>query len=898
MFDRFIRLAKARKALDEGRLEDAVRLAQDPLVASDRRAEVVRLKAGKRLFERAQQRALAGNLSAARLDVEQVLALGQHAGAEELAKQLTAAQQQQQERLHDAQQALQEARKLAEQGRIDSAFVAQQRAAGVPGVGGKEQSVGQFVATRRDRAGQHLAQAKQLLAGGSVDAALEQFRSALALDADATARDGLRARLADKVADRLAEVLQERLRSGNLDGALNEYRRRCVELPEIATLPGSAAALERLGQEMRNELAVAAMSGTAAHLGQQILALEPPLPGKAADELRQAAAELLRAEALREQGLLAEVASSLAAVGRFLGSAELQREARKMAQDAVRSADKVKRARELAGEGLLTEARAELTGILEQWPMHEQARKELALIDQGSKDRERRLNEARDAARGGRLCEASSLALALVVPGPAGEEARLLLKEVRARMDLVARGLDQVRAALHGREAATAEGVRHCMRRLEELCKVQADHTEMPQMVEALQVELNGLELCERTRSAMEQRAFPDAVAAHAELVALRPKLLARDRLDARIVALADRMFGAAEAAVAAGRLQEMELCLSGAEGAAAAAPDIAPRAVSLREQAETRRAEAEAKVAEATARLAARDIAEAERLLDEARLIWVEIPSGRKLDEQLGSLRAQQSALERVEAMAAERDFAGATRRMNDLPPTPALLRTRIFDMKQSLAKAQGLEGGFLLRVDEGGEYLVLRGETISIGNVREGRTDLPVLAAIAGRHARIQRSMSFHGGMRDTLVAEGGEVRVAGQKVQEHRLHPGDRIQLGTALQIQYSAPASRSLTTAITLLGGFQVAGTDRIFLLKDQGRDGRILLGPGKDVHVRVPSATLEVEVFAHKTGQIRVRVDGAGTIEGKPFTGEHPVDAGARVQAGGISFVLLPYVRPA
>ena len=49
---------------------------------------------------------------------------------------------------------------------------------------------------------------------------------------------------------------------------------------------------------------------------------------------------------------------------------------------------------------------------------------------------------------------------------------------------------------------------------------------------------------------------------------------------------------------------------------------------------------------------------------------------------------------------------------------------------------------------------------------------SDLPVLANLAGRHASIRRSMSFHGGMQDSVVAEDGEVRVDGNKVHSHRV------------------------------------------------------------------------------------------------------------------------------
>jgi hypothetical protein len=117
---------------------------------------------------------------------------------------------------------------------------------------------------------------------------------------------------------------------------------------------------------------------------------------------------------------------------------------------------------------------------------------------------------------------------------------------------------------------------------------------------------------------------------------------------------------------------------------------------------------------------------------------------------------------------------------------------------------------------------------------------------------------------------------------------------VQLGSALGLAYRLPSSRSLSAAVTLLGGFQVAGTDRLLLMKDRGRDGRLLIGPGQDVHVRVARATCEVEVYANPSGQMRVACAQEGTIDGAPFRGEHPVAAGQVLVAGGITLVMLPW----
>lgn len=256
----------------------------------------------------------------------------------------------------------------------------------------------------------------------------------------------------------------------------------------------------------------------------------------------------------------------------------------------------------------------------------------------------------------------------------------------------------------------------------------------------------------------------------------------------------------------------------------------------------------------------------------------------------------ARRAALARAGELLAAGDCVGAGRKLAELPATSRLLRTRIHDMKQELARAQGLDGGFVLRVDDAGEFLVLRGEGASFGGLRQARADVPVLANLAGRHASVRRSMSFHGGLQDVVVAEEGEVRVGGERVERRQLAHGDRVQFGSAFAFVYERPSARSLTARLALQGGFAVAGCGAVLLMKDRGRDGRILLGPGPDAHVRVPTGKGEVELFAGPDGQVRVAAAGGGRIDGAPFEGEHPVAGGQWVEAAGIAFRLAPW-RP-
>jgi hypothetical protein len=247
---------------------------------------------------------------------------------------------------------------------------------------------------------------------------------------------------------------------------------------------------------------------------------------------------------------------------------------------------------------------------------------------------------------------------------------------------------------------------------------------------------------------------------------------------------------------------------------------------------------------------------------------------------------------------MMDDRDFGGAKRLVRDLPPTPPALRTRIFDLKRRLDQLEGLKGDFVLRVEEAGEYLVLRGDRILVGNGRNPVSDLPILANIASRHLEISRTLTFHGGgaLRIRALSE-RSVRVNGGAVSSAALNDGDRIKLGDALELTFRVPSERSRTTLLRLERGFQVDGVDKVLLFDDCGKSGRILIGARKDTHVRVERTELEVELFAERSGELRCRYSGEGEVDGRAFSGESPVPAGAVIRCGAVVFTAQPFCRP-
>ncbi len=250
---------------------------------------------------------------------------------------------------------------------------------------------------------------------------------------------------------------------------------------------------------------------------------------------------------------------------------------------------------------------------------------------------------------------------------------------------------------------------------------------------------------------------------------------------------------------------------------------------------------------------------------------------------------------LDDAEELTRVGELSRAHHLLQDVGTTPKHLGTRMLNIKLGLARAQGLHHGFILRVDEAGEYLVLRSSTLSIGNLRKRCSDLQILANIAGRHARIRRSMSFHGGMQDQILREEGDVFINGEKVEQANLQSGDMVRLGSRLEFLYQMPSRRSLTAMLTLQHGFQIEGMEKILLLKDPGKDGRILIGRSADCHVRTACDEREVEVYGSADGQVRVKAPMSGVMDGKPIGNDHPVTAGAVLRFGKLSMVMQPWL---
>jgi hypothetical protein len=898
MFDRLLRFAELRRALEHGHYELALRLAEDPGIRADRRAAELRRRTLAGLCERARRRADSGMLDAALEDLGRVLAIDpEFHGARTLQRDLEDRRTAQCSNRQQAGELRRLARQQADAGDLSAALGSEERAGILAADPVARASLLALVDGRRAAARAGAVAARTALHERRWREAIDACLRARAADPRCEELAALEPELQAKLPVLIGPEVEALLAAGNLEQGAAALSAAIADVPGLREAPAIQALVAKQNDAVDQRLRAAWEAGDLVAAEQVLLTIDRRFAGAdRAATLERVLQHLRDHGASLARGDLAGAAEALSSLGLCIGAHELQRKAADLQAAAEAVERKLAQARDLAQAGNLVGARGCLLEVLERWPTHEAARSELQAMDLGAQERERALAGARAAARAGRLREAYATALACAVPGHAGEEARLLLKDVQSRLDFVGAGIDQVRRALHGRDSSQRDGLEHCRARLEQLTKVQTDHEELAPLLAALQAEIEGLAVLGELRAAIGAGQRAAVQQRFLAFAAVQGRLLGPQRLESRLLEAVDAALHKVREESDATRATAAIEWLASLAPIAAGRPPVAARIGALRQDIESRLQRADELARAGHEALAARDVATAESKLDAARRLASDGAAARSLEEELLAVRRQENALAEVAGLTAAKDFAAAHRRLGSLPPTPPFLRTRIFDIKQSLARAQGLDQGFLLRVDEGGEYLVLRGDSITIGNVRDGGADLVILANIAGRHARILRSLSFHGGLQDKIVAERGPLSVGGVEQREHSFVHGDRVRLGTSLELVYELPSKRSLTARLLIRGGFRAAGTDKVLLLKDRGRDGRILLGGAEDAHVRVSGASGEVEVFAHRDGQVRVRIDGRGEMDGKPFQGEHPATPGAWIRCAGLAFTLLPLAR--
>jgi hypothetical protein len=192
-----------------------------------------------------------------------------------------------------------------------------------------------------------------------------------------------------------------------------------------------------------------------------------------------------------------------------------------------------------------------------------------------------------------------------------------------------------------------------------------------------------------------------------------------------------------------------------------------------------------------------------------------------------------------------------------------------------------------FMLWIDSVGGYWVCLADELIIGQpgCRNGPAgsgvDIPILADISSRHARIRRD--GEGYMIDALR----DVRVAGRAVEKTEiLGDGSRIEIGPNVKLQLRRTHPLSLSARLDFLSRHRTQpAADAVLLLADS-----CVMGPRPQSHVVCRDWSKEVILFRHDEKMV-CHAAGRFEIDGVAYRNRGPLHANARVAGDGFSFSL-------
>jgi hypothetical protein len=190
-----------------------------------------------------------------------------------------------------------------------------------------------------------------------------------------------------------------------------------------------------------------------------------------------------------------------------------------------------------------------------------------------------------------------------------------------------------------------------------------------------------------------------------------------------------------------------------------------------------------------------------------------------------------------------------------------------------------------FMLWVDAVGGYWVCLADEVIVGQPgAAGGTDIPILADISSRHARIRRDGEGY------MIEAFREVRVSGRKVEATGLlADGSRIEIGSSVKLAMHRPHPLSLTARLDFVSRHRTQPpADAVLLLADS-----CVLGPKPHSHVVCRGWSREVIIFRHDD-RFFCHASGRFEIDGVACKNRGQLQPNSRVCGEGFSFSLEPF----
>jgi len=194
--------------------------------------------------------------------------------------------------------------------------------------------------------------------------------------------------------------------------------------------------------------------------------------------------------------------------------------------------------------------------------------------------------------------------------------------------------------------------------------------------------------------------------------------------------------------------------------------------------------------------------------------------------------------------------------------------------------AAEQVVADRYLLLVDGGGSYLVIRGGEASIGRAAsEIPADLPIISDLAERHANITRVED------DYFIMSARDLEVGGRRTQHALLRDGDRVVLGKKAKFTFRLPSRKSSTAVLELSDTTKAPNDVRRVVLLNQ----HAIVSNSPTAHVFCRHAGCSLVLF-DRSGSLWVRAKSDGHVD----TEAKLLLLGEPVEIGGASLVLAPW----
>ena len=261
--------------------------------------------------------------------------------------------------------------------------------------------------------------------------------------------------------------------------------------------------------------------------------------------------------------------------------------------------------------------------------------------------------------------------------------------------------------------------------------------------------------------------------------------------------------------------------------------------------------------------------------------------------DSLLKALAIRRSDLQDLDVL--KRDLA---RRLVHLPAgaeaRPPVGTKKLAGAEESPSGAKPLFPPLILRLEEGGDWMMLSKTEITLGRKGADGLDLEFLAPLSRRHARlVQDPQSLDWFLEPCSGATCTRNRRS--VVTRTKLQHGDHVGLGEQLEMRFLKPSPASSAAVLELERGQEVQGCRRVLLMTIHGRPGGLLMAPSPEAHVPLGMQHDRVELIAGPAGPgktaLFARSPRGVSLDHGPERPQISVEFGKRVQAGPTVFYL-------